>query len=154
MVFRYIRKSARRVRRRVFPRYWWRLCGEDSHGTPKKPNLTGNRDGARLYFLLSSTFLWCCNFEIFCPETDTFWVFSFEFLWFYAFPGQIDQCPNLNSKVYVSLHFAQRDSKRRDRNHTSAVGKLCVWWLWCQRDLVTDMAPWLSSYRREIRMAT
>ena len=31
---------------------------------PKKPNLAGNRDGARLYFLLSSTFLWCCNFEI------------------------------------------------------------------------------------------
>ena len=31
---------------------------------PKKPNLAGNRDGARLYFLLSSTFLWCCNFQI------------------------------------------------------------------------------------------
>ena len=30
----------------------------------KKPNLAGNRDGARLYFLLSSTFLWCCNFQI------------------------------------------------------------------------------------------
>ena len=31
---------------------------------PKKPNLAGNRDGARLYFLLSSTFLWCCNLQI------------------------------------------------------------------------------------------
>ena len=31
---------------------------------PKKPNLAGNHVGARLYFLLSSTFLWCCNFQI------------------------------------------------------------------------------------------
>ena len=31
---------------------------------PKKPNLAWNRDGARLYFLLSSTYLWCCNFQI------------------------------------------------------------------------------------------
>ena len=31
---------------------------------PNKPNLAGNCDGARLYFLLSSTFLWCCNFQI------------------------------------------------------------------------------------------
>ena len=31
---------------------------------PPKTNLAGNRDGARLNFLLSSTFLWCCNFQI------------------------------------------------------------------------------------------
>ena len=31
---------------------------------PPKTNLAGNHHGARLYFLLSSTFLWCCNFQI------------------------------------------------------------------------------------------
>ena len=64
MVFRCLRKSARRVENSIFPPYWSRLCGEDRHCTQKKPNLAGNRDGARLNFLLSSTFLWCCNFEI------------------------------------------------------------------------------------------
>ena len=64
MVFRCLRKSARRVENSIFPLYWSRLCGEDRHCTQKKPNLAGNRDGARLYFLLSSTFLWCCNFQI------------------------------------------------------------------------------------------
>ena len=39
----------------------WRRSSLD----PKKPtSLHGNRNGARLYFLLSSTFLWCCNFQI------------------------------------------------------------------------------------------
>ena len=35
---------------------------------PPKTNLAGNRDGARLYFPLSSTFLCCCNFQIFALE--------------------------------------------------------------------------------------
>ena len=64
MVFRCLRKSARRVENCIFPLYLSRLCGEDRHCTPQKTNLAGNRDGARLYFLLSSTFLWCCNFQI------------------------------------------------------------------------------------------
>ena len=63
MMFRCLCKSARRVENCIFPLYWSRLCAEDRHCTPKT-NLAGNRDGARLYFLLSSTFLWCCNFQI------------------------------------------------------------------------------------------
>ena len=62
MVFRCPRKYARRVENCIFPLYWSRLCGSSLH--PKKTNLAGNRDRARLYFLLSSTFLWCCNFQL------------------------------------------------------------------------------------------
>ena len=56
---------------------------------PQKTNLTGNRDEARLYFLLSSTFLWCCNFQIFALE----WTLSgcpfFDFLCFTPFPVKL-----------------------------------------------------------------
>ena len=65
MVFRCLCKSAGKVENCIFLYTGQaRLCGEDRHCNPKKTNVAGNRDGARLYFLLSSTFLWCCNFHI------------------------------------------------------------------------------------------
>ena len=41
MVFRCLRKSARRVENCTFPLYWSRLCGEDRHCTPKNPTSLG-----------------------------------------------------------------------------------------------------------------
>ena len=41
MVFRCLRKSARRVENSIFPLYWSRLCGEDRHCTPKNPTSLG-----------------------------------------------------------------------------------------------------------------
>ena len=52
----------------VFFLYTGQDCVEKIVIAPPKTNLAGNRDRARLYFLLSCTFLWCCNFQIFGLE--------------------------------------------------------------------------------------
>ena len=56
---------------------------------PKKLNLAGNRDGARLYFLLSSTILWCCNFQISALERTLSWCLLSISIDFTPFPVKL-----------------------------------------------------------------
>ena len=72
----------------------------------KKTNLAGNRDRARLYFLLTSTFLWCCNFQIFSLEQKLSGCLLSISFYFCALPSQM-------GAMQLCHHHDRRVAKNR-----------------------------------------
>ena len=134
MVFRCLRKSARRVEKFYFSSILVKIVWRRSSLHPKKPNLAGNRDRARLYFLLSSTFLWCCNFQISALERTLSGCLLSISIDFTPFPVKLIsartgirmctcRCISPNVKVVTTMTAqAQRQSWRKATTQLAAPG--------------------------------